>query len=498
MSSTAKAIRGVQWNYAATAMQMAAQLVFVAIVSRLLEPADFGLMAIATVIVRFGNHLAGAGVRSYLVQKKDLTDADVQAALVLASGMGIALCGATFLIAPWAADVFRSPGAQPVIQVLALSFLVQAFTIPAGSLLHRSLRFRAIATIETAGYISGYLLAGVFLALSGFGVWSLVGATLCQQLVVLILSLKAVRHPVNGRFGKAQLMEIASKGGHFAFNSILDHCVLAAPTAIVGHQLGPADLGVFNRAGTLTNLPTYAISAAASRVVLPYLAPFQTDVARFGRAFMRCATLSTLMFFPVCLGMIPAAPEIVLFVLGDQWIEGIPVFQWLTAAMAMHLVAVQLGTCADAIRRLTSRSILALATLLTMSVAMYLLLDHGLVGAAAGVVVGQLVRLVLYFALISRWLRMTAPDWLSTYAPGIVVGALVAGATGSAHYLLGHLPTPIVLVVEILAAALAWGIGTLGYPQPAFKETLRALLEHAGFAPRIPLLGSTLRMAGLR
>ena len=498
MSDAAKAIRGVQWNYAATAVQMAAQLMFVAIVARLLEPADFGLMAIATVIVRFGNYLGGAGIRSYLIQKKDLASADIQGALVLASAMGVLLCGATFLFAPAAADIFRSPGAQPVIRVLALSFLVQALTIPAASLLQRALRFRTVAMIETTGYVGGYMLTGILLALNGFGVWSLVGAALSQQLIVLALSLRASRHRFGFGFGIGELKEIASKGGHYAVNSILDYCVLAAPTVVVGHQFGVADLGIFNRASTLINLPTYAVSAAISRVLLPYMAPLQTDRARLARAHRRCATLSALIFLPLCMGMIPAAPDIVLFVLGDRWSDGIPVFQVLAAAMAMHLVAVQLGTCADAIRKLTSRTVLSIATLASMAIAMYLLLDYGLVGAAAGVAIGQAVRLLLYLALIGRWLELSAGDWLSTYAPGVVVGLLVAAATGSAHELLGDRPTAIVLAAEIVAGAVTLATGVLLYPQRTFKETLSALIEHTGCPRRMPLVSSALRLAGLR
>ncbi|MBN1239850.1 MAG: oligosaccharide flippase family protein [Gammaproteobacteria bacterium] len=497
MSSAARAIHGVQWSYAAMLVQMLAQLAFVAVVSRLLDPADFGVMAIAMVIVRFCGQLSSAGIRSYLIQKEVLTDADIQASFALTATAGAVLCCAAVLLAPAAAGWFDAPSVAPVIRALAAMLLLQGLSIPAIALLQRAFRFGAVAIIETAGYVAGYLLVGMLLALNGFGVWSLVGAALSQQLVVLLLSLRASRLAVGLGFGMPELTEAVSRGGHFAVNTILDYCVLAAPTVIVGRQFGSADLGIYNRSSTLVNLPTYAVSAAVSKVVLPYIAPMQSDRPRLVRACRRSATLSALIFLPVCIGMIPAAPDIVQFVLGDRWLDAIPVVQVLLAAMAMHLTAVQLGACADALRKLTTRTTVALATLVCTATAMYLLLDQGLVGAAGGVAAGQAVCLGLYLWLAGRWLGLSARDWISTYAPGMAVGALAAAATAAAAELLGTAPSGIALIAEIAAGAAAFAVGVLLYPQHAFKQTLGTLIDHFAFMRRMPLLGSALRLSGL-
>lgn len=496
MSNTRKAIQGIKWNYAATAAQLVAQLVFIAVMARLLEPAAFGLVAMATLVIRFGIYLSGAGIRSYLIQKPDLSTADKHASTFLTISVGCGFFAMIYLLAPEIAAYFETPNLEPVARVLSSIFLIAGIALPVGAIMHREMRFGAFAAIETAAYVVGYLCVGLPMAYFGFGVWALVAANLSQQLITMTSFLIATPGTIGMQFGTRELRGALVTGSHFAANSVLDYLVLSAPTWFVGKQLGAADLGIYNRTSTLVNLPTNAVSAGIAKVVFPYLSALQEDVGKFRQAYARSAMLSSLGFVPLCLGMLPAASEIILVVLGDQWIGGRGTFQILATAFAIQFVSMQLGQCADSLRKLRERTRATVVTIAATVAAMYAFSDYGLEGAALGVLVGQIVQFLIYANWILRWLDMRLPQLWLIYAPALVVGACVALATGLPHFVLTNWPPIATLAVQLVAAALVFAGCVLLYPSRELKRNVSAAFSHIGFAQRIPLLVATLRVTG--
>ena len=122
--------------------------------ARLLEPADFGMMAMAGVILRFGTYFAQMGVGSALIQKKEVSDEDVRASFTSAFSLGMLFTIAVCFCAPLATYIFDNEKIVPIIQVMALSFFITGLSTTAISLLRRNLAFRSLAVTEVFSYVT--------------------------------------------------------------------------------------------------------------------------------------------------------------------------------------------------------------------------------------------------------------------------------------------------------------------------------------------------------
>src|SRR3954447_20033245 len=129
-----------------------ANLAYTATVSRLLEPADFGLIAMANLVVLFGQYFARMGLASALVQKPELTDEEVRAASTAGIVIGLVCLGLVLLLAPVVAVLFHAPEVTPVLRGLGLSFPFLGWSMTGLGLLRRELRFRTLSVISVGAY----------------------------------------------------------------------------------------------------------------------------------------------------------------------------------------------------------------------------------------------------------------------------------------------------------------------------------------------------------
>ena len=180
---TRQTVDGLRWSMTATLAGVVIQLVYTAVVGRMLEPRVFGLVASAQVVLTFGSYFAEMGLGQALIQKATLTEEEIRASFTSSVILGAVSTGVILAAAPLMATVFDSPDVVPVAQALGCSLLVTALGLTSQNLLRRQLRFKAIAVIQMVATVVAYPLVGIGLAITGAGVWALVGAFLANSVV---------------------------------------------------------------------------------------------------------------------------------------------------------------------------------------------------------------------------------------------------------------------------------------------------------------------------
>ena len=175
---TYKTVHGIKWNYFSTLITSVLQIGYTAVMARLLEPAAFGLVAMAGLVLRFGSYFAQMGIERALIQKKEVNEEDIRASFTISLSLGIIFFMLTWFLSPLALYVFNNEKVIIIVKVMALSFFITALSTTSSGLLKRDLNFRSIAVIEVTSYILGYLCIGITMAFLGYGVWSLVFAAL--------------------------------------------------------------------------------------------------------------------------------------------------------------------------------------------------------------------------------------------------------------------------------------------------------------------------------
>ena len=482
---TAQTVYGLRWFYLSTVTLMVANLAYTATISRLLDPATFGIMAMANLVVLFTQFFARMGLASALVQKPELSEKEIRASSTAGIVIGLACLAVVWILAPAIAVLFRAPTLPPVLRALGVSFVFMGWSMTGLGLLRRQLRFRTLSVISMGAYVFAYLVVGVGLALLGAGVWSLVAASVASTAVQAVWQYAVVRHPLRPVLRWEPYRAVCSYGARLSGAYLMNYIGGNLDTFTVTRIASAADLGQYTRAYYLVFQPLgNYLAQALTNVLFSTLSRIQHDLARLRRAYLTVLSLSNLVLFPICAGIAVAAQELVQVVLGPQWGLAVGLVPWFALAGGCNVASQLTQLLADA-RAELNRS-LAVQTAYILGLALLILLvlpfrSHGVWVIAAAVAAAETLRYVGYLALARRVLRLPSRRMWRAHVPAAFASASVALAVAATKWAVGgHAPALVVLGAEVAAGALALALFIRFSPLPAVREELWMRLTAAG------------------
>src|SRR6184192_2233383 len=264
---TRQTLGGLVWIGGGKVVYAGLRLLVLAIMARLLSPADFGIVGAALVVVGFSAIFSQLGLAPAIVQRPVLERRHLEAAFSASVLLGLLLGVLLWVSAPFAARFFHIAGVEPVLRVLAWIFPLDGLSAIAESQVQRELRFRWLATMEVLTFVLGYGIVGVVLALLGAGVWALVAAQMAQTALYTII-LVVTRPPALRLLpDRAALGELMYYGGGFTASKIANYFALQVDNLVVGRWLGAAALGFYGRAYELMAGPPHLLGRGGSGAV---------------------------------------------------------------------------------------------------------------------------------------------------------------------------------------------------------------------------------------
>jgi O-antigen/teichoic acid export membrane protein len=477
---TDRTTRAARWRFTGSAIAAVSQLAVGAVLARLLTPADFGLVALAFVVLGFARPLADLGIGGAVVQRAGLSDRHVRTAFTFSVLLGLAIAGGMAALAPLGAAAMRNPLVTAVLRVLSVGFAVGGTGAVAGALLRRRLDFRRQFYIDTGSYVLGYGGVTIVLAVLGYGVWSLVWGGLCQGLLAAGGQLACVRHSIRPLLGQRELGELLHFGVGTSASACVNYLALNGDNFVVGRSVGAASLGLYNRAYTLMNLPfTYAASVMSS-VLFPAFAQVQGEPERLRRGYLMMTELTAMLAAPAMGTLAVVAPHLVVTLYGSQWTGVVVPLQIFSLAGYFRALYHLGGTVAQSVGRvygeLWRQAVYAGLVIAGALVGM----PYGLAGVATGV---SVAILYMFAAMAHLSLRATGTSWrlyFHAQMSGLITGAVVTLAAFIVRLLLEryHAPSPMIVLFVGGGAAVPWSGGmlwTLGEPD---FEPLRRSLPH--------------------
>jgi PST family polysaccharide transporter len=481
-SLTTRTTRAAQWRLAGSSVGAVSQLVVGVVLARLLTPADFGVTALAYVVLGLAQPLGDLGLGNAIVQRAGLTERHVRTAFMFSTLMGLVVAAALVIVAPLGAAVMRDANVTSVLRALSAGFVFRGAAVVAQALLRRHLDFRRQVLIETASYTLGYGGVAVSLALLGYGVWSLVWGSLAQTLIASIAQLAVVRHSIRPLLAPRELEDLLGFGLGAAVSACVNYIALNADYFVIGRLMGAFNLGLYSRAYGLMNLPQTYAAGVMSVVMFPALAQVQGEPARVRSGYLLVTRLTAIIAAPAMTAMAIVAPHLVRALYGPQWIGAVVPLQIFSLAgyfrALYHLggvVAQSVGRVYGELWRQVTYAAAVIGGTLVGS-------RYGLPGVAAGV---SAAILYMFVATGQLALRATGTPWRVYFR--VQVGAVVtAGFTGAialfVRFLLevGRVSSAMITLAVLAAAAVPWSLGmlwTLGEPE---LEPLLASLPRPG------------------
>jgi len=320
MSSLKKqTVRGVKWLVGASFLQKALSVGTMVILARILNPSVFGLFALAFVAIDGLGLFKSMGFDSALIQRKDNIEKAANTAFFVIPGLGMLLFLMLNLLAPSIGTFLNSSDVVPVIRVLGLVFVFSCFSKVPISLLQKEMRFAKVAFSETIGSMA-YSAIAIFLALSGFGIWSLVSGYLAKTLIVMVAVWYFAKWRPKFIFDKKIALEMFHFGKFLFLGSIIWFLKMNLGTLLVGKLFGVTMLGLYAIAFSISNFCVNQLGGKIYRVTYPAYSKLQDDLNRLKEAFLKVFKYTSMFALPFGIILFLLSKELLLLVYGEKWI----------------------------------------------------------------------------------------------------------------------------------------------------------------------------------
>ena len=473
MSFQAQVLSGIRWTAGA---RFAAQLgtwAITLIVIRILSPADYGLLSMATMFIAVLSMFGEFGLGSALVQQPEVDEVTLQRVFGVVLTVHFALAALLALCAPLIAAFFSEPRVVPVMRVLSLQFVVAAFVVVPDALLQREMRFKGRSLIDLGAVLTGSA-ATLFLALSGHGVWALVAGTMVAQLLKAIglnLLVPSLRRPMFSLQGLRPLLRF---GGNVTLANLLSVVLSQVDALICGRLLGKEVLGVYSVAMHLASLPIQRIAGIINQVAFPAFSRFQADLPRVGANVLRGARILSFFAFPVLWGISSVAPEAVEVILGPKWQLAALPLQVLGLVMPLRVISQFLPNAVQAIGR---ADILLVNALWSLGLAVPMLWVGAHVWGLVGLCYAWLVFSPLLFLRNSMHtlpvIGLKLGQFTLSMAPAAASGVVMYAAVASARSISPVEPGGAVqLAMLIIVGASAYAAASFLFNRKGIEEAL--------------------------
>lgn len=331
MSVNQQATTSVFWSAVERFSVQGIQFVLSIIIARILIPSDYGLVAMLGIFMAIAQTFIDSGFASALIQKKDQTKADYSTVFYFNIIVSVILYILLYYCAPLIASFYKEDLLVPITRIVGLILIINSFGIVQQAKLTIALDFKrqAIASLF-AVVISGSV--GLWMAFSGYGVWTLVYQSLLNNLLRVVMIWVFSGWWPEFCFSVSSFKTLFAFGSKLLLSSLLHTIYTNIYTLIIGKRFASVELGYYNRAFTLAQFPSTNFTNVIVRAVYPIQCRMQDDHEQLCSVFLKYMRMACFLIFPVMVGLCAVAEPLVRLILTEKWIPAVPLLQILCIA----------------------------------------------------------------------------------------------------------------------------------------------------------------------
>lgn len=450
--------------------RLAVNLVMILCVSRLLTPSEMGIAVIGTGAVTIALGLREFATTDFLIRRTEVTQRDLGSAFTIILGLSALIAAMVAALAPLVAELYSEPGLTLFLRVLAAAGVVEALALPVIGVLRREMAFGTLALIHTSA-AAVTAATTIALAIAGLGYMSFAWGGLAAAATTTALALRLRPLPAGLRPGLGSWRSVLAFGGYNGASFTINRIYEALPQLVLGHLLPPAAVGLYNRAGVVSDIPDRIILSSVLAVAFPALAEQRRNGHSLGEAYLRAVALLTAVYWPAQVLLLVLARPVVALLLGEQWLDVVPLLQVMTLASFAWFPVVLAAPVLLALGANRDRTLADLAGRSVSAVVLCAAAPMGIMAMAVSKLVTIPFQAAVALAFVRRHLELS---WFGL-AAAMAKSALVTttSALGPVLLVLSGLAPEAPLPSVALALALAfpgWLLGVLLTRHPVLEE----------------------------
>ena len=446
------------WSFLSNlAPQLIAPLVFI-LLARILEPADYGIVAMALVVVGFAQLFKDAGLGQVIVQAKSTHVSNF--VFTVQFGIGCCLYIMIFTLSPYIAEFYNTSEVEHVLKILGLIFVVSPFLDIPVYLSIRAINFKAVFIRNSISpIISGCI--SITMACYGFGYWALVYGQLIGQCLTAIILLFVVRWKPRFEINWHQNRKHIKFGIHMFSQGILSWVLGMADKLFLGKFQNQANVGYYEIASRAANIPDSLLSSSINRLMYPVMAQRQRQSQTISELYLNITKRIAFISLPTCVWLILMAPIIFDLFLGAKWLPSVPLFCLLIITCLTGSIVSLNVEVYKAINRADIMTKFFAARGVVSLPCYYIFSQYGGFALAASRVVLALIFSPVNVFVVTRILKINAISFLKIFVYPVLISIFLLGAYMLCKCLVGN--NILFLFLQIPIFMLVMGLSIIKF-----------------------------------
>lgn len=419
------------------------------VLARLLMPDDFGCIAMLYVFIAISTIFVSSGLGSALIQRKNPTHVDYTTVFYWNLFFSLIFYLLLFFSAPAIARFYDIPLLKNVLRVQSLTLLIHAFAMVQSTQLQKQLRFKELSIRNLIAAVVGTIV-GVGMAFAGFGVWSLVASSLCSALAGVLLLWRMSSWRPTWEFSWKSLGSLFSFGGLMLLSNLVETIYVNIQRLIIGKLFAARDLGYYNQAKKLEEIPTSTLSTIVNEVSLPVFSQLQDDRDKLVMALHKNVKAITYLNFPLMMLLIVIAHPIITFLYSSKWEPSVPYFQILCLYGFLYTLNT-LNT--NIVKALGKGALFFFLQLFKRLIGIGMIVVGvkwwGIMGMMWAIAIFGLVCYIINTIVVGKLLRYGLPRQFLDWLPCLLVTAAAAAVAWASGRVL-HINEYVLMIIQAL------------------------------------------------
>lgn len=467
------------WSLVDTWGEQATTFLLLVVLARLLGPEEFGLVALAGMLVYIAQDVLRQAVSNTLVQRQRADPQHFTAAFWMVVAVILFTATGFILLADTIAAVFREPLLADLIPWICLVLVLTGLDVVPEAKLMRDLRFQPLALRSILSAALGGAVA-ILLAAQGYGVWSLIAQQLVSAATGLAVILWSARWLPDLSFSRRHAGDLLALGKYMGAVNIVGLFFDRMDTLLLGLIMGTREVGLFNAAHRIRRLLLNGTVGSVVRPLLPALSQMQDDKVRFTNGVAQSLRLAALVGFPMFIGLACVSREAVAVILGSRWEETTEILCLLSLGAVIQPLGYVNKTAILALGRVRLLLAITIGSSTVFLLGLVVGSFWGLTGIAAAYAISAWVVEPATALLLRRALGMNLARYLDCLLPiaaaTLVMAAAILLAKQAMHGL--GLSVAIELATYVVLGAVIY-VSVLAFTAPALMHTVLSFLALA-------------------
>lgn len=460
MSSTREnLVSGIFYTAIAKYSGVIISLVVTAILSRILTADDFGVVAIATIIIAFFAMFSDMGIAPAIIQNKELIKEDLNNIFSFTIWSGLTIMAIFFGLSWVIASYYHSEVLIPICQLLSINLLFSSINIVPNALLQKDKRFKFIGIRSLSiQLICG--VASVIAALCGAGLYALLVNPVVSSIVLFFINYSQYRLKWSFTLGLSSIKIIFSYSAYQLGFNIINYFSRNLDKLLMGRHLGMSELGYYEKSYRLMMYPLQLIPNVVSPVMHPIFSDLQNDLKQLSKSYLEVVKILAFIGFPLSIYLLFSSSEWILLIFGNQWGPSVPVFAILSLTVSFQIIMSTSGAifqAANSTKALFWCGVITTA-INVIAICIGLWQFKSIQGVSWCIAISFTINFILtYGILYYRVLKLSwGPFWKQLIRP-IILSALISIPLGATSYFLdGTLPLIITLLLKSVITVIIW------------------------------------------